>query len=83
MVEVVGSRGGFLEEFPRAVTEEFVDADLDLEGEIAVIAVSVKVVRVDEGDGFVGGFGAEDVAEGDVLEADGLPDVVVVGDVDA
>lgn len=83
MVEVVGSRGGFLEEFASAVAEEFVDADLDFEGLVAVGAVSVEIVRVDEGDGFVGGFGAEDVAEGDVLEADGLSDVVVVGDVDA
>lgn len=33
---------------------------------------------MDEGDGFVGGFGGEDVAEGDVFEAVGLADIVVV-----
>lgn len=38
---------------------------------------------MDEGDGFVGGFGGEDVAEGDVFEAVGLADVVVVGNINA
>ena len=71
------------EELAGAMAEELVDANLDLEGGVAVALVKGEIVGADEGDGFVGAFGAEDVAEGDVLEADLLADVVVVGDVDA
>ena len=81
MVEVEDPRRGFLEEFPGAVAEELVDADLDLEGGVAVGGVARQVGGVDEGDGFGGGFGGEDVAEGDVFEAVGLADVVVIRDI--
>ena len=58
-----------MQEFTRAVAEEFVDADLDFEGRVAAGAVDFVVGVADKGDGFFGGFGAEDIAEGDVFEA--------------
>jgi hypothetical protein len=51
-----------LEEFAGAVAEEFVDADLNFEGWVAAGAVDFVVRVADEGDGFFGGFGAQDVA---------------------
>jgi len=67
-----------LEEFAAAVAEEFVEADLDFEGFVFVFVVDVLVGGFDEGDGLFGGGGAEDVAEGDVLEAFALANIVVL-----
>ena len=83
MVEVVFARASFLQEFARAVAEELVEADLDLECSVTVLAVKGLVGGGDEGDGFVGRGGGEDVAEADVLEAECLADIVVVWDVDS
>lgn len=82
-VEVEDARRGFLEQFAGAVAKEFVDADLDFEGGVAVGGVAVQVGRMDKGDGFVGGFGGEDVAKGDILESVGLTDVIVVRNIDS
>lgn len=43
VVEVVFPWCGFLEEFAAAVAQEFVEADLDFEGWIAVVAVDLEV----------------------------------------
>jgi hypothetical protein len=59
------------------VAQELVKADLDFKGFVFVFVVDVLVGGGDEGDGFLGG-GAEDVTEGDVLEAFALADVVVL-----
>jgi hypothetical protein len=61
------------------VAQELVKADLDFKGFVFVFVVDVLVGGGDEGDGFLGGGGAEDVTEGDVLEAFALADVVVLG----
>jgi hypothetical protein len=58
-------------------------ADLNLECRVAALLVSGQVALFDERDRLVRCFCGEDVAEGDVLEAKVLSDVVVVGDVDA
>lgn len=63
--------------------EEFVQTYLDLESLVPVFTVDFLVFFCDEGDCFVRCFRAEDVAERDVLEAEVLADVVVVGDIDA
>jgi len=63
VVEVVDPWFGFLEEFSCSVAEELVDADLYFERRIAEGAIEGVVLGADERDGFVGGFGAEDVAE--------------------
>jgi hypothetical protein len=60
------------------VAEEFVQADLDFEGFVFVFVVDVLVRGLDEGDGLFGSGGAEDVAEGNVLEAFALANVVVL-----
>lgn len=83
VVEVELAWGGFLEEFAASVTEEFVEADLDFEGLVGVGFVQGLLGVFDEGDFLVGRFGTEDVAERDILEAEVLSNVVVVGDVDA
>lgn len=44
------------------MTQELVQPDLDFEGRVAVFGVEGKVSGVDEGDGFGGGGGGEDVA---------------------
>lgn len=62
MIEVESAWGGFLEQFAGAVAKELVDADLDFEGAVAIFLVDVEIFRTDERDGFVGPFGAEDVA---------------------
>jgi hypothetical protein len=77
-VEVEVARGGFLQHFAAAVAEEFVQADLDFEGFVFVFVVDVLVRGLDEGDGLFGSGGAEDVAEGNVLEAFALANVVVL-----
>jgi hypothetical protein len=61
------------------VAQELVEADLDFEGFVFVFVIDVLVGGGDEGDGFLGGGGAEDVAEGYVFEAFALADVVVLG----
>ena len=48
-----------------------------------MLLVGFQVVVVDEWDAFVGRFSAEHVAEGHVFEADVLPDIVVVRDVNS
>ena len=58
------------------------ETDLDFEGLVRIRFVEGLLVVLDEWDFLVGGFCAEDVAKGDVLEAKVLSDVVVVGDVD-
>ena len=83
VVEVVFPRGCLLQEFAGAVAEQLVQADLNFEGGVAILAVEGLVGVGDEGDGFVGGGGGEDVAQAHVFEAEGLPDVVVVRDVDS
>jgi hypothetical protein len=83
VVEVEFPWGGFLEELAAAVAEELVQADLDFEGVVCGCLVEGLLLVLDEWDLLVGGFCAEDVAEGDILEAEVLADVVVVGDVDS
>lgn len=77
-VEVEVAWRGFLEHFAAAVAEEFVQADLHLEGFVFVFVVNVLVRGFDEGDGLFRGRGAEDVAEGDIFEAFALADVIVL-----
>jgi hypothetical protein len=60
------------------VAEEFVQADLDFEGFIFVFVVDVLVGGFDEGNCLFGSGGAEDVAQGNVLEAFALSDIVVL-----
>lgn len=83
VVEVEFAWGGFLEELAAAVAQELVQADLDFEGVVRGGLVEGLLLVLDEWDLLVGGFGAEDVAERDVLEAEVLADVVVVWDVDS
>lgn len=72
-----------MKQFSAPVPEEFVQADLDFEGVVGVRFVQFLLRVFDEGDFLIRGFGAEDVAEGDIFEAKVLADVVVVGDVDS
>jgi hypothetical protein len=75
-VEVAGR--GFLQHLAAAVAEEFVQADLDFEGFVFVFVVDVLIGGFDEGDGLFGSGCAEDVAEGNVLEAFALSYIVVL-----
>ena len=83
MVEVEFARGGLLEELTAAVAEELVQTDLDFEGVVRGCLVEGLLLVLDEWYLLVGGLCAEDVAEGDVFEAEVLADVVVVGNVDS
>jgi hypothetical protein len=65
------------------VAEELVQTDLDFEGWVAVFLVDGEVAVFDEWYLLIWRFGREDVAERDVLEAQVLADVVVIGNVDA
>jgi hypothetical protein len=45
------------------MAEEFVDSDLNFECGVSVLSVEFVVLWTNEWDGFVGSFGAEDIAE--------------------
>ena len=78
VVEVEFAWGGFLEELAAAVAQELVQANLDFEGMVRGRLVEGLLLVLDEWDLLVGGFGAEDVAERDVLEAFALADIIVL-----
>jgi hypothetical protein len=82
-VEVFAAVRILLEELAASVSEQLVVRYLQLEGFGIPLIVELDVVGVDEGELLVGCLGGEDVGEGHVLEAYGLPDLVVVGDVDS
>jgi len=71
-----------LQHFAAAVAEQFVQADLDLEGFVFVFVVDVLVRSGDEGDGFFGRGGTENVAEGNVFETFALANIVILRGID-
>ena len=78
MVEIEDAGRCLLEELAGAVAEEFVDADLDFEGRVAVFLVEFQIFGMNEGDGLVGCFCTQHIAQGDVFESDLLSDVIVI-----
>mmetsp|Transcript_15513 Transcript_15513/g.42073 ORF Transcript_15513/g.42073 Transcript_15513/m.42073 type:complete len:299 (+) Transcript_15513:998-1894(+) len=82
-VEVEHARLVLAQQLPGPVPQQLVDRHLDLEALAAPGAEEGLVVGREEGDLLRGRRGGQHVAQRHVLEAQLLPDVVVVGDVDA
>lgn len=59
-------------------TKQFMQTNLNLESLSAVLFVESKILLFDKSNLFVRRFRAENVAEGDVFEAFGLADIVVL-----
>ena len=74
-VEVILAGRRLLQQLTGAMSQQLVDTDLDLEGDIAVVREQIPVLVADEGDRFVRRLGRQDVAQRYVLKALGLAKV--------
>ena len=68
-----------MEKLPTAVACELVEADLNLKGTVTVLSVQRQIRLGDERDQLVGGLGAYNITERNVLEAVVLANIIIVG----
>jgi hypothetical protein len=63
------------------MAQELVDTDLHFKRRVSTVTVDLVIGVANEWNGLFGSFGGQHVAQTDVLEAQVLPDVVVVRNV--
>src|SRR5271163_1235205 len=82
-VEIILSWARLLQQLPRAMAQQFVSANLHFKCRVAVLSVQLIILLPNEGDRLIRRRRTQHISQTDILETKSLPDVIVVGNVDA